>query len=182
MEYSFKNSPKNSLSKITLGEKGFQLVINKDIYNYQYTDISKVWLNNPGGFCSPGEFSCTLNIKEKKPIYISSKNYTDNGDIIGQANHYNSFIRILHRYIGSNQSAEFKFGSTPFKYFGRIALIIGILTSCILSTSLIDTNPLYFIIPSAMGIFVSVCGMKFCITRFPKGYNPNEIPLNLLPG
>lgn len=181
MEYSFKNSPKDHLSKMALGENGFRIVIDGATYNYKYSEVTRVWLNNPEGFFTPGEFSCTVNIVDKKPIYITSKNFDQNGLFVEQSNHYNSFVRVLHMHVKSNKAAEFKFGSTPTKYLMRMAIIALILTSCIVSIMTFNSNPLFFIIPSVFGIFVSIYGLRFCITRFPKGYNPNDIPLELLP-
>ncbi|HNP18855.1 MAG TPA: hypothetical protein PKL31_10505 [Fulvivirga sp.] len=181
MEYVFKNSPKDKLRKIVLTDDGFNLIMDGATYPYKYSSVNQVWLNSPGGFCSPGEYSCTLNIVDQKPLYISSKNYSDSKKLIDQFNHYNSFIRVLHLHLKNNKAAQFKFGTTPFKYLTRIMVIIGILTACVLSIMLLEANPLVFIVPSGLAIFVSVCGMKFCINRFPKVYNPENIPLTLLP-
>ncbi|QSE97912.1 hypothetical protein [Fulvivirga lutea] len=181
MEYTFKNSPEDYLRTIVLKEKSLTLNFEGSTYEYPYNKITKVWLNNPGGFCSPGEFSCTLNIIDKKPVYISSKNYNDKNEEIEQSNFYNSFVRVLHMHLGVNTTASFKFGTQPTAYIARVAIILAILTGCVASILLTNVNPFILILPSALGIFVSVCGLKFCITRFPKGYNPNNIPLNLLP-
>ncbi len=182
MEYTFRISADSPEVMMVLTENEIQLKTEGAVYRHPYSSVQKVWLNNPGGFCSPGEFSCTLNIVDKKPIYIASKNYDKQGHLINQANHYNTFVRVLHMHVKSNAKAKFRFGATPVKYAMRIATIISILATCLASSLLIDANPLIFIMPSAAAIFVTVCGLRFCITRFPKGYNPDDIPLNLLPG
>ncbi|MEQ8926458.1 MAG: hypothetical protein RLO81_11630, partial [Fulvivirga sp.] len=180
MEYTFKNSPKDHLRTIFLRDTSLIISFDGAKYEYPYKDISNVWLNNPGGFCSPGEFSCTLNIIDQKPIYISSKNYNEKGEVIEQSNFYNSFVRVIHMHLGTNTSASFKFGTQPKAYITRVAIILMILAGCISSILYTDINPIILILPSVVGIFVTVCGLKFCITRFPKGYNPRNIPLNLL--
>ncbi len=181
MEYSFKNSPKAHLTQMALGENGFRVVIDGATYNYKYSEVTRVWLNNPEEFFNPSEYSCTINIIDKKPIYITSKNYNHNGLIMDQSHNYNSFVRVLHMHVRSNKAAEFKFGSTPSKYLKRLAIIALILIGCVASIISFDSNPLYFIAPSVFGVFVSIYALRFCITRFPKGYNPNDIPLELLP-
>lgn len=182
MEYTFRNDPKDHLKTIFLSDKSLILKFDGSQYEYPYNQITKVWLNNPGGFCSPGEFSCTLNIVDKKAVYISSKNYEENGREIEQSNFYNSFVRVLHIHLDGNTSTDYKFGSEPKAYLGRITIILCILAGCIASISFTTINPLILIAPSIIGILVTICGLKFCITRFPKGYNPKDIPLNLLPG
>ena len=181
MEYTFRNSPKDDLKTIFLRDSSLVLKFDGSTYEYPYSEIEKVWLNSPGGFCSPGEFSCTLNIVDKKPVYISSKNYNQNGTEINQSNFYNSFIRVLHMHLDGQTKADYKFGTTPVAYLGRVAIILIILTGCITSILYTSINPFVLAIPSAIGIFVAVCGAKFCISRFPKGYNPKDIPLEVLP-
>jgi hypothetical protein len=181
MDYAFKNSPKDHLTQMVLGENGFKIILDGATYNYKYSDVTRVWLNNPEGFIAPGEYSCTINIVDKKPIYITSKNFDQNGLFIEQSHHYNTFVRVLHMHIKSNKAAEFKFGTTPAKYFRRVAIIALILTACVASIITFKSNPFYFIVPSVFGVFVTIYGLQFCITRFPKVYNPDNIPLELLP-
>lgn len=181
MEYAFKNSPEEKVKKIVLNLTGFDLYFDGAKYTVSYSDINGVWLNKPGGLCTPSEYSCTLNINDRKPIYISSKNYDDEGNVIEQPNHYNSFVRVLHHHLQSKSRAQYRFGVQPRQYALRVLTIIGILTGFGASYLYLNINKYILALPAVLSIFVAVCGLKFCISNYPKDYKPENIPLKLLP-
>ncbi|ELR72194.1 hypothetical protein C900_01748 [Fulvivirga imtechensis AK7] len=181
MEYSFRNSPNEKVKKVFLNQTGLDLYVDGAKYVIPYCDINGVWLQRPGGICTPRAYSCTLNINDKKPVFISSKNYDEAGDLVEQSNHYNSFVRVLHHHLQKQGRAQYKFGVQPLQYALRVVAIIAILGGFTLSYLYLNINQYLLAVPALLSLFVAVCGLNFCIANFPKGYRPENIPLQLLP-
>lgn len=181
MEYSFRNSPHEKAKRAVLNLTTIDLYYDEAKYTIPYKDINGVWLNKPGGICTCRAYSCTLNIKDKKPLFISSKNYDEKGNTLEQSNHYNSFVRVLHHHLQTKSKAEYKFGVQPMQYLLRVCMVIAILAGFILSSLYLNINQYLLIGTALVSLFGTVCGVNFCITNFPKGYTPENIPLKLLP-
>lgn len=181
MEYSFRNAAGESEKKIVLNLTGIELYFEGAKYAIPYNDINGVWLNKPSGICTCRAYSCTLNIKNKKPLFISSKNYDAAGNIVEQSNQYNSFVRVLHHHLQSKSAARYRFGVQPTQYVLRVLAIIGILAAFLFSSLYLNISQYILAVPVALSLFVAVCGVNFCIANYPKNYTPENIPLKLLP-
>ncbi len=181
MEYNFKIEEDSTERSIILKNDMLIYVVDNAIYDIPYKDITYVWLNRPGGLCTPNIYSCTLHFKQEKPLFISSKNWTKDKQEIHQENHYNSFVRVLHMHLVEKSGAKYSFGVKPKKYLTKIATIITILSLAGFLTMTFDLKSYLLAIPAAISIFVITCGLNFCLKNFPSRYKPDAIPLNLLP-
>lgn len=181
MEYNFKIEESGSERSIILKNDMLIYVVDNAIYDIPYKDITSVWLNKPGGICTPNIYSCTLQFKQEKPLFISSKNWTADKKEIHQENHYNSFIRVLHMHLLQKSGAQFSFGVKPQKYLTKVATIILILATSAFLTINFDLKNYLLAIPAMVSVFVITCGLNFCLKNFPSRYKPEAIPLNLLP-
>ncbi|MTI22881.1 hypothetical protein E1176_17750 [Fulvivirga sp. RKSG066] len=181
MEYSFKINESGKERTLILKNEMIIYVLDDAIYEVPYKNITAVWLNKPGGFCTPSSYSCTLNIKDDKPIFITSKNWDLDQREILQQNHYNSFVRVLHMHLKEKSKATYGFGVKPQYYMLRVAAIITILTLATYLSVNYQLNNFLLAIPVAISLFVLTCGLNFCVKNFPSSYRPDHIPITLLP-
>lgn len=181
MEYTFKNSAAEKEKRIFLHHTGIDLYHDGAKYTVPYSNINSIWLNKPGGLLNLGEFSCTININDQKPIYIADKNYDAYGFIKHQPNNYNSFIRVLHHHLQDKSNVKYKFGSKPLQYVLRLIIITAIVFTCFLPYGFLDVNQYTLIIPILVAFTVGAFSLKFLLNEYPKCYMPDSIPLNLLP-
>lgn len=181
MEYNFKVEEHGSERTVILKNDMLIYIEENAIHDIPYSDITNVWLNKPGGLCTSNIYSCTLQFKHQKPLFISSKNWRDDRVEIHQENHYNSFIRVLHMHMREKSTAKYSFGVKPKKYFTKVATIILILTLAAVSSITFNLNNYLLAIPVGISLFVVTCGLNFCLKNYPSHYMPDRIPLNLLP-
>ncbi|MDX1628555.1 MAG: hypothetical protein R3345_07635 [Fulvivirga sp.] len=181
MEYSFKTNEKDQTRIIHLESDKLVYFMDDERQEVPYNQIHSVWLSKPGGVLTPNSYSCTLNIKNAKPIYISSKNWDDEKKEILQQNHYNSFVRVLHLHLKEKSRAQYGFGLPPASYLSKLAILLLIVCSTIywaLSSQLSGTMLIGTI---GLGVLIVIIGLNFSLKNYPSHYQPDQIPLNLLP-
>lgn len=181
MEYYFKNSITDKPKKLVLTDSGINLYLDDACYQYDYRDIVGVWLNKPGGIFDQKFFSCTLNIADRKPLFISSLNFDQDDELINQDNHYNSFIRVMHLHLKEKSKAKYHLGVPPLNYSLRIILAILVLAVCLAAYFHVDLSTVALGAVGFLVLATGVAGLQFGISKFPKFYNPDNIPLELLP-
>jgi len=181
MEYSYKISDSGSERSIILKNEVIIYIANGAIYDIPYKRITSVWLNKPSGFLSPNYFSCTLNIEDDKPIFISSKNWDDYNNEILQQNHYNSFVRVLHMHLKEKSKAKYGFGVKPKNYFIKAAAILAVLAVVLFLSVSLQLNNFLLAFPILVGGSALAIGINFCVKNYPHRYKPDHIPLQLLP-
>lgn len=181
MEYNFKVDENGSERTVILKSDMLIYIEENAIYDISYSDITSVWLNKPGGFCTSNIYSCTLQFKHEKPLFISSKNWREDRVEIHQENHYNSFIRVLHMHMREKSAAKYSFGVKPQKYLTKVATIILILTLAVAGSIIFQINNYLLAIPVTISLFVTTCGLNFCLKNYPSKYTPDQIPMSLLP-
>ncbi|MEM1406946.1 MAG: hypothetical protein AAGG59_09245 [Bacteroidota bacterium] len=181
MDYSFRPSATESERKILLTSNAFHLYLDGAKYSTPYEKVVGVWLSTPSGFLAANTYACTLNIEDAKPIYISNKNYDDAGKPIVQANHYNSFIRVLHVHLREKSKAHYYFGVKPVNYAMKLIVLLAVVMACITSYFAFNLNGL-LVLPVGVVLLASAYALlRFGIKSFPKLYDPDQIPLRLLP-
>ncbi|MEO0555720.1 MAG: hypothetical protein AAF149_21120 [Bacteroidota bacterium] len=181
MDYSFRSSATESERKILLTTNALHLYVDGAKYSTPYEKVVGVWLSTPSGFLAGNTYACTLNIEDAKPIYISIKNYDDAGKLIEQANHYNSFIRVLHLHLCKKSKAHYFFGVKPASYAAKLIVLLAVVMTCVTSYFVFNLSGL-LILPVGVALMVSAYTLlSFGIKSFPKLYDPDEIPLRLLP-
>jgi len=181
MDYTFKINEEDKERRLILKDEFMIYAIDGSVYEIPYNRISAVWLNKPGGICTPNHYSCTLNIDDDKPVFISSRNWGENGREIIQQNHYNSFIRVLHLHLKEKSKAQYGFGVKPKPYFMRVGAIVTILSLSVLFAIIFNLNNVLIAIPAVISVSVLTCGLNFCLKNFPSTYKPDCIPFALLP-
>lgn len=181
MEYNFRVDENGSERTVILKNDMLIYIEKNAIHDISYKDITNVWLNKPGGLCTPNIYSCTLHFKHDKPLFISSKNWRDDKMEIRQENHYNSFIRVLHMHLREKSSAKYSLGVKPKKYLTKVATIILILALAATVSITFQLNNYLLAIPVLISVFVVTCGLNFCLKNYPSKYTPDHIPLSLLP-
>ncbi len=181
MEYNFKITESGSERSIILKNDMLHYVVDNAIYEVPYNIINAVWLNKPGGICTPNHYSCTLNIEDDKPIFISSRNWDENKREMHQQNHYNSFVRVLHVHLKEKSKAKYGFGVKPKYYALRVIAIITIIAIASYVALTFKDSWYILVAPVAVSIFVLTCGLNFCVKNFPSKYKPDQIPMRLLP-
>lgn len=164
-----------------LTSNALHLYIDGAKYTTPYEKVVGVWLSTPAGFLAGNTYACTLNIEDAKPIYVPIKNFDESGDLIDQSNHYNSFIRVLHVHLREKSKAHYYFGVRPISYAIKVLVLLSIIFACLACYLLLNLSGVV-VIPLGLVLMASAYTLlRFGIKSFPKLYDPNEIPLGLLP-
>ncbi|TRX51614.1 hypothetical protein FNH22_23930 [Fulvivirga sp. M361] len=182
MEYTYRLSADSEPRRMVLKENALDFHLDDYKLTIPYAKVVGVWLSSPDGLLFSENYSCTLNIEDGKPIFITMKNFDGHGQLMTQDNHYSSFIRVLHLHLREKSKARYYFGVKPLNYFTKLLTFTGVIVSCLILYFFFNLNEIITIFLTVIAFFFLLVTLRFGIRRFPKIYDPDEIPLNLLPG
>jgi len=177
MNYTYQNSPSDVPKTILLDEFNLTVRSSGQETVFPYSKIIEVQLDR-----SERKFKTLLSIEGGKILTITNRTFTADKRPEDQSRVYSTFVRVLHFHLKDKSRAVYSSGSSKVK-IGSWA-IAAILLSFVISftaeyweISLINPFVQVAILTVMMGIII----MTLSISKWPKHYEPTNIPLEFLP-
>lgn len=178
MEYTYQNSASDCPCTASLNEYTLTIRSLAEENVIPYPMITEVRLIRE----SAKRYKIALLLNNNLTQIISNKSFTDDKRMIDRSREYSTFVRVLHFYLEDKSRAIFTLGNPDRKTWYRItfSVIVSFLisfTAEYFGISLVNPIIQALVLIAMMAILILAINMG----RWPKQYQPNDIPLEFLP-
>lgn len=178
MEYTFKNTARDSAHTILLNDYNMTLKVSGTETVVPYANILSVRLCK----ISQHVFKMIIRYSDNKLLVVSNYYVQDNGEAKDCSRMYSTFVRVLHYHLKDKSKAMYKAGGSR-QQLRRwcIALVTLSFIVCFVAdyVGFNFFNP-YFEATVLSAVLLLILGLVY-VRQLPKDYSATNIPLTLLP-
>lgn len=177
MEYSFKSSIHEDKLYLVLGEHSLLIKQGNEKTELPYAVITKVQLIQ-----SKNHFCIKLYFEKGHPLSILNYTLDDEGNKKEQSRTYSIFVRVLHMHLADKSKAIY---TSRLKNQKLISIAAAALLGVgVLAMVAVFLGFDFYYAPIAIMVSFIVFAVVYLLNEkieIPRRYQPNNIPLELLP-